>query len=175
LGKTGKIGLGIGIAGGGVILLLIFGFYSFESETSESILSPLPFDETSESILPPSLPFDETLTSEYDDIVNNIEKYKGKTFTFEGKIINIDRFSVQEVGGFSFYPYEFQVDAGSGNIYVVLYSEDDYSAGEKLSVGDEVEVTGTIITIEHLDVDLEAGESTPVPRVGGEQINCISC
>ena len=174
MGKTGKIGLGIGIAGGGVILLLIFGFYSFESETSESILSPLPFDETSESILPPSLPFDETLTSEYDDIVNNIEKYKGKTYTFEGKIINIEQYFVDGID-FGFSAYELQVDSGSGNIYVVIYSEDDYSAGEKLSVGDEVEVTGTIITIEHLDVDLEASESTPVPRVFGEQINCISC
>jgi len=170
LGKTGKIGLGIGIAGGGVILLLIFGFYSFESETSESILSSLPFDETSESILPPSLPFDETLTSEYDDIVNNIEKYKGKTYTFEGKIINIEQYFVDGID-FGFSAYELQVDSGSGNIYVVI----DPEGGEKLSVGDEVEVTGNIITIEHLDVDLEASESTPVPRVFGEQINCISC
>ncbi len=162
MGKTVKIGLGIGIAGGGVILLLIFGFYSFESETSESILS----EEGLELIS----------NWDYDDIVNNVEKYQGKTMRLVGYTITVDidlKTGVENPEDES-KSYTILVHhSGSGNYYTVEYYGKILSEGGELSEDDLVVVIGTVDSITSWEV--VKGESTLIPKIDAKQIKCTTC
>ena len=146
--KAKQIGLGISIAA--VVLVLVTGIGYYQSESEKSKYYSLSDQEL----------FSLAEDWEYDDILNNIENYKGKVIRFEGNVITADN-----DGGDH---YELAVNVKGGNTLIVDY------AGRKIISGDFVVGYGEVSHVTDLKSSLDDSIST-YPVVKAIRISCINC
>jgi len=148
LGKPGKTVFAIALVVGiGLYVVVGFGDYLVPSKSSQySSLSDAELNALA-------------VNWEYDDMLRNIENYKGKVVRFQGNVL-----TVEHAGGDR---YGLSVSTGGDTIIV------DYT-GKRILSGDRVIVYGEVTHVAELK-SLLADMKFPYPFVKAIRVNCLSC
>jgi len=101
---------------------------------------------------------------EYDDLMRNLDKYRGKIIAFAG--------TVQEVKNVSGDNYEMRISLEHPNAGIFDYLIVKYS-GDRLLMGDKVVVAGRVESIK--DSTVGFGMPLSMPVVDAIRLKCVSC
>lgn len=99
---------------------------------------------------------------EYDDILRNFEKYKGKVIRFDGKIFRVETIGKDH--------YALTVwESRDSDVIVVDFR------GSRLLSGDEIIVYGTVDKIIEVGSMLASDWKNPYPVVTAVRYSCLNC
>jgi len=144
MGKLKKIGIGIGVLVGGFFVFVLALGYGLDNSQGFKILELSSLSD--EEIISQAVDF------EFDDIVRNVDMYRGKVIIFDG--------TVQEAHNLSGDDYELRMNNGEDNFmeyFLVKYT------GKRLLMGDYARVYGVVDSIAELEMPL--GGTIPMPVV----------
>ena len=151
MGKGKKIGIGVGL---GILGFFIFAYVVGPMMIQEELneLRNIPIEELDDMVV----------FWQYDDLLRNPEKYKGKIIDFLGEVFTVDSL------GKDHYVFTVWIDNGLDQLIV------DWKGG-RLLPEDEIRGTGVFEGVIDVGSMLADNYYNPKPYVTARHLTCTNC